>query len=150
MEDREYLLSLEKDCLDWKAYESFTTLEEAVKAGKLAIEAINQGKDYVNGLDMHVEDIFGALPRQGTSKFYVGQFYQAVIGVDVDNLLENIDEQLYSEYGESMGDYSVTDELSEEEVRELEEHIYSWLGHNLDHHPQFGNIENVQEIKIGE
>lgn len=149
MKNKDYVLALTNDNEVWKAHETFSTKEEAIFMGKLALLLANEGRTYIEDYNMHIEDIFGELPKKNTRSFVVGQFNKAVISIDVVGMLESVGEQLYSEYGEVAEDYYPTDEVSDEAMDELHDIISNWLDNNLTQLPTFGSIDDVEEIKLG-
>lgn len=112
----------------WMNCGAFETKEEAIEAGK----------------DEH----------QGNwSQFYVGQVKNMSIsvGVDAENIIGDIAENVYSEVGEAAEDYLSC--VRKEDMSELEDLLNDVLHHWMDKHdykPKYFRVDNVECISLGE
>ncbi|WP_153732727.1 hypothetical protein [Sporosarcina obsidiansis] len=112
----------------WMNCGSYDTKEEAIQAGKDEYE----GNRY---------------------QFYVGQIsnINLVPGVNVDYIIEDIAENVYSEVGEAAECY--LDDVRKEDSSELEDKLNKVLFEWMDKHdymPKYFRVNNIECIRLSE
>ena len=141
------MCSSETDVEVWRASADFDTKEDAIHAGKLAVDAIRNGKTFVEEIWEHVEDILGFLPEEPINSFVVGRVAPVYLPVDTESLLERTQEIVYEEVGEVADDYCLTDEIPEEKQEELCSLISNWFAKNGYDCP-FTKITNIEPVYV--
>lgn len=112
----------------WMNCGSYDAKEEAIKAGKEEFEG-------------------------NRHQFFVGQIKNMDIGVgvDADNILDNISENVRDEVGEAADDY--LSYVHKEHLSELEEQMNAVLREWMDRHdyyPKYFRVANVECISLEE
>lgn len=131
----------------WNACAYFDTKEDAIHAGKLAVDAIRNGKTFVEDIREHVEDILGFLPEEPINSFVVGRVAPVYLPVDIESLLERTQEIVYDEVGEVADEYYLTDEIPEEKQEELCSLISNWFAKNGYECP-FTKIVDIEPVYV--
>lgn len=142
-----WMCASDTDVEVWRACAYFDTKEEAIHAGKLAIDAVKNGKTFVEEVWEHVEDILGFLPEEPIDSFVVGRVAPVYLPVDVDSFLERTQEMVYEEVGEVAEDYYLTDEIPEDKQEELQSLITDWFAKNGYECP-FTKIADIEPVYI--
>lgn len=142
-----WLCASDTDVEVWRACAYFDTKEDAIHAGKLAVDAIRNGKTFVEEIWEHVEDILGFLPEEPINSFVVGRVAPVYLPVDIESLLERTQEIVYDEVGEVADDYCLTDEIPEEKQEELCSLISNWFAKNGYDCP-FTKITNIEPVYV--
>lgn len=142
-----WMCASDTDVEVWRACAYFDTKEDAIHAGKLAVDAIRNGKTFVEEIWEHVEDILGFLPEEPINSFVVGRVAPVYLPVDVTSLLERTQEIVYDEVGEVADDYCLTDEIPEEKQEELCSLISNWFAKNGYDCP-FTKITNIEPVYV--
>lgn len=142
-----WMCASDTDVEVWRARAYFDTKEEAIHAGKLAVDAIRNGKTFVEEIWEHVEDILGFLPEEPINSFVVGRVAPVYLPVDVDSLLERTQEIVYDEVGEVAEDYYLTDEIPEDKQYELQSLITDWFAKNGYECP-FTKIVDIEPVYV--
>lgn len=142
-----WMCASDTDVEVWRACAYFDTKEDAIHAGKLAVDAIRNGKTFVEEIWEHVEDILGFLPEEPINSFVVGRVAPVYLPVDVTSLLERTQEIVYDEVGEVADDYCLTDEIPEEKQEELCSLISNWFTKNGYDCP-FTKITNIEPVYV--
>lgn len=142
-----WMCASDTDVEVWRACAYFDTKEEAIHAGKLAVDAIRNGKTFVEEIWEHVEDILGFLPEEPINSFVVGRVAPVYLPVDIESLLERTQEIVYEEVGEVADDYCLTDEIPEEKQEELCSLISNWFAKNGYDCP-FTKITNIEPVYV--
>lgn len=142
-----WLCASDTDVEVWRAGSYFDTKEDAIHAGKLAVDAIRNGKTFVEDIWEHVEDILGFLPEEPINSFVVGRVAPVYLPVDVDSFLERTQEMVYEEVGEVAEDYYLTDEIPEDKQDELQVLITDWFAKNGYECP-FTKIVDIEPVYI--
>lgn len=142
-----WMCASDADTEVWRACAYFDTKEEAIHAGKLALDAVRNGKTFVEEIREHVEDILGFLPEEPINSFVVGRVAPVYLPVDVDSFLERTQEMVYEEVGEVAEDYYLTDEIPEDKQDELQSLITDWFAKNGYECP-FTKIVNIEPVYI--
>lgn len=142
-----WMCASDTDVEVWRACAYFDTKEDAIHAGKLAVDAIRNGKTFVEEIWEHVEDILGFLPEEPINSFVVGRVAPVYLPVDVTSLLERTQEIIYDEVGEVADDYCLTDEIPEEKQEELCSLISNWFAKNGYDCP-FTKITNIEPVYV--
>lgn len=142
-----WMCASDTDVEVWRACAYFDTKEDAIHAGKLAVDAIRNGKTFVEEIWEHVEDILGFLPEEPINSFVVGRVAPVYLPVDVTSLLERTQEIVYDEVGEVADDYYLTDEIPEEKQEELCSLISNWFTKNGYDCP-FTKITNIEPVYV--
>lgn len=142
-----WMCASDTDVEVWRACAYFDTKEEAIHAGKLAIDAVRNGKTFVEEIWEHVEDILGFLPEEPINSFVVGRVAPVYLPVDIESLLERTQEIVYDEVGEVADDYYLTDEIPEEKQEELCSLISNWFAKNGYDCP-FTKITNIEPVYV--
>lgn len=142
-----WMCASDTDVEVWRACAYFDTKEDAIHAGKLAVDAIRNGKTFVEEIWEHVEDILGFLPEEPINSFVVGRVAPVYLPVDVTSLLERTQEIVYGEVGEVADDYCLTDEIPEEKQEELCSLISNWFAKNGYDCP-FTKITNIEPVYV--
>lgn len=135
------------DVETWNACAYYDTKEDAIHAGKLALDAVRNGKTFVEEIWEHVEDILGVLPEKPINSFAVGRVAPVYLPVDIESLLERTQEIVYDEVGEVADDYCLTDEIPEEKQEELCSLISNWFAKNGYDCP-FTKITNIEPVYV--
>lgn len=142
-----WMCASDTDVEVWRACAYFDTKEDAIHAGKLAVDAIRNGKTFVEEIWEHVEDILGFLPEEPINSFVVGRVAPVYLPVDTESLLERTQEIVYEEVGEVADDYCLTDEIPEEKQEELCSLISNWFAKNGYDCP-FTKITNIEPVYV--
>lgn len=142
-----WMCASDTDVEVWRACAYFDTKEEAIHAGKLAVDAIRNEKTFVEEIWEHVEDILGFLPEEPINSFVVGRMAPVYLPVDVDSFLERTQEMVYEEVGEVAEDYYLTDEIPEDKQDELQSLITDWFAKNGYECP-FTKIVDIEPVYI--
>lgn len=142
-----WMCASDTDVEVWRACAYFDTKEEAIYAGKLAVDAVRNGKTFVEEVWEHVEDILGFLPEEPINSFVVGRVAPVYLPIDVTSLLERTQEIVYDEVGEVADDYCLTDEIPEEKQEELCSLISNWFAKNGYDCP-FTKITNIEPVYV--
>ncbi|QAX97507.1 hypothetical protein EfsSzw1_33 [Enterococcus phage EfsSzw-1] len=142
-----WMCASDADVEIWRAGSYFDTKEDAIHAGKLAIDAIRNGKTFVEEIWEHVEDILGFLPEEPINSFVVGRVAPVYLPVDVTSLLEQTQEMVYQEVGEVADSYYLTDEIPEDKQDELQSLIIGWFAKNGYECP-FTKIVDIEPVYI--
>lgn len=142
-----WMCASDTDVEVWRACAYFDTKEDAIHAGKLAVDAIRNGKTFVEEIWEHVEDILGFLPEEPINSFVVGRVAPVYLPVDIESLLERTQEIVYDEVGEVADDYCLTDEIPEEKQEELCSLISNWFAKNGYDCP-FTKITNIEPVYV--
>lgn len=142
-----WMCASDTDVEVWRACAYFDTKEDAIHAGKLAVDAIRNGKTFVEEIWEHVEDILGFLPEEPINSFVVGRVAPVYLPVDIESLLERTQEIVYEEVGEVADDYCLTDEIPEEKQEELCSLISNWFAKNGYDCP-FTKITNIEPVYV--
>lgn len=142
-----WMCASDTDVEVWRACAYFDTKEEAIHAGKLAVDAIRNGKTFVEEIWEHIEDILGFLPEEPINSFVVGRVAPVYLPVDTKSLLERTQEIVYEEVGEVADDYCLTDEIPEEKQEELCSLISNWFAKNGYDCP-FTKITNIEPVYV--
>ena len=142
-----WMCASDTDVETWRACAYFDTKEEAIHAGKLAVDAIRNGKTFVEDIREHVEDILGFLPEEPINSFVVGRVAPVYLPVDIESLLERTQEIVYDEVGEVADEYYLTDEIPEEKQEELCSLISNWFAKNGYDCP-FTKITNIEPVYV--
>lgn len=142
-----WMCASDTDVEVWRACAYFDTKEEAIHAGKLAVDAIRNGKTFVEEIWEHVEDILGFLPEEPINSFVVGRVAPVYLPVDIESLLERTQEIVYDEVGEVADDYCLTEEIPEEKQEELCSLISNWFAKNGYDCP-FTKITNIEPVYV--
>lgn len=142
-----WMCASDTDVEVWRACAYFDTKEEAIHAGKLAVDAIRNGKTFVEEIWEHVEDILGFLPEEPINSFVVGRVAPVYLPVAIESLLERTQEIVYEEVGEVADDYCLTDEIPEEKQEELCSLISNWFAKNGYDCP-FTKITNIEPVYV--
>lgn len=142
-----WMCASDTDVEVWRACAYFDTKEEAIHAGKLAVDAIRNGKTFVEEIWEHVEDILGFLPEEPINSFVVGRVAPVYLPVDVTSLLEQTQEMICQEVGEVADSYYLTDEIPEDKQDELQSLIIGWFAKNGYDCP-FTKITNIEPVYV--
>lgn len=142
-----WMCASDTDVEVWRACAYFDTKEEAIHAGKLAVDAIRNGKTFVEDIREHVEDILGFLPEEPINSFVVGRVAPVYLPVDIESLLERTEEIVYDEVGEVADEYYLTDEIPEEKQEELCSLISNWFAKNGYECP-FTKIVDIEPVYV--
>lgn len=142
-----WMCASDADIEVWRACAYFDTKEDAIHAGKLAVDAIRNGKTFVEDIREHVEDILGFLPEEPINSFVVGRVAPVYLPVDIESLLERTQEIVYDEVGEVADEYYLTDEIPEEKQEELCSLISNWFAKNGYDCP-FTKITNIEPVYV--
>lgn len=142
-----WMCASDTDVEVWRACAYFDTKEDAIHAGKLAVDAIRNGKTFVEEIWEHVEDILGFLPEEPINSFVVGRVAPVYLPIDIESLLERTQEIIYDEVGEVADDYCLTDEIPEEKQEELCSLISNWFAKNGYDCP-FTKITNIEPVYV--
>lgn len=142
-----WMCASDTDVEVWRAGSYFDTKEDAIHAGKLAVDAIRNGKTFVEEIWEHVEDILGFLPEKPINSFAVGRVAPVYLPVDIESLLERTEEIVYDEVGEVADEYYLTDEIPEEKQEELQSLITDWFAKNGYECP-FTKIVDVEPVYV--
>lgn len=142
-----WMCASDADIEVWRACSYFDTKEDAIHAGKLAVDAVRNGKTFVEEIWEHVEDILGFLPEEPINSFVVGRVAPVYLPVDIESLLERTQEIVYDEVGEVADDYYLTDEIPEEKQEELCSLISNWFAKNGYDCP-FTKITNIEPVYV--
>ncbi|MDT2848779.1 hypothetical protein P7H60_06360 [Vagococcus carniphilus] len=140
--DNKWLCAPSVDTEYWISSEFFDTKQEAIDAAKEAIKKYNADPKNEN-----LEDEIGyfAEDYSKVTSFAVGQASVFVISADVNYIIENIQEQAYSECGDSADGF--LEDVTKEHKEELENIILDWFDkHNYK--ANFYKILNVEEIVL--
>lgn len=142
-----WMCASDADIEVWRACAYFDTKEDAIHAGKLAVDAIRNGKFFVEDIREHVEDILGFLPEEPINSFVVGRVAPVYLPVDIESLLERTEEIVYDEVGEVADEYYLTDEIPEEKQEELCSLISNWFAKNGYECP-FTKIVDIEPVYV--
>lgn len=142
-----WMCASDADIEVWRACAYFDTKEDAIHAGKLAVDAIRNGKIFVEDIREHVEDILGFLPEEPINSFVVGRVAPVYLPVDIESLLERTEEIVYDEVGEVADEYYLTDEIPEEKQEELCSLISNWFAKNGYECP-FTKIMDIEPVYV--
>jgi len=142
-----WMCASDADIEVWRACAYFDTKEDAIHAGKLAVDAIRNGKTFVEDIREHVEDILGFLPEEPINSFAVGRVAPVYLPVDIESLLERTEEIVYDEVGEVADEYYLTDEIPEEKQEELCSLISNWFAKNGYECP-FTKIVDIEPVYV--
>lgn len=142
-----WMCASDADIEVWRACAYFDTKEDAIHAGKLAVDAIRNGKIFVEDIREHVEDILGFLPEEPINSFVVGRVAPVYLPVDIESLLERTEEIVYDEVGEVADEYYLTDEIPEEKQEELCSLISNWFAKNGYECP-FTKIVDIEPVYV--
>ena len=142
-----WMCASDTDVETWNACAYYDTKEDAIHAGKLALDAVRNGKTFVEEIWEHVEDILGVLPEKPINSFAVGRVAPVYLPVDVTSLLEHTQEIVYDEVGDVADDYCLTDEIPEEKQEELCSLISNWFAKNGYDCP-FTKITNIEPVYV--
>lgn len=142
-----WMCASDADIEVWRACAYFDTKEDAIHAGKLAVDAIRNGKTFVEDIREHVEDILGFLPEEPINSFVVGRVAPVYLPVDIESLLERTQEIVYDEVGEVADEYYLTDEIPEEKQEELCSLISNWFAKNGYECP-FTKIVDIEPVYV--
>lgn len=142
-----WMCASDADIEVWRACAYFDTKEDAIHAGKLAVDAIRNGKTFVEDIREHVEDILGFLPEEPINSFVVGRVAPVYLPVDIESLLERTQEIVYDEVGEVADEYYLTDETPEEKQEELCSLISNWFAKNGYECP-FTKIVDIEPVYV--
>lgn len=142
-----WMCASDADIEVWRACAYFDTKEDAIHAGKLAVDAIRNGKTFVEDIREHVEDILGFLPEEPINSFVVGRVAPVYLPVDIESLLERTEELVYDEVGEVADEYYLTDEIPEEKQEELQSLITDWFAKNGYECP-FTKIVDIEPVYV--
>lgn len=142
-----WMCASDADIEVWRACAYFDTKEDAIHAGKLAVDAIRNGKTFVEDIREHVEDILGFLPEEPINSFVVGRVAPVYLPVDIESLLERTEEIVYDEVGEVADEYYLTDEIPEEKQEELCSLISNWFAKNGYECP-FTKIVDIEPVYV--
>lgn len=142
-----WMCASDTDVETWNACAYYDTKEDAIHAGKLALDAVRNGKTFVEEIWEHVEDILGVLPEKPINSFAVGRVAPVYLPVDVTSLLEHTQEIVYDEVGDVADDYCLTEEIPEEKQEELCSLISNWFAKNGYDCP-FTKITNIEPVYV--
>lgn len=142
-----WMCASDTDVEAWNACAYYDTKEDAIHAGKLAVDAIRNGKTFVEDIREHVEDILGVLPEKPINSFAVGRVAPVYLPVDIESLLERTEEIVYDEVGEVADEYYLTDEIPEEKQEELCSLISNWFAKNGYECP-FTKIVDIEPVYV--
>ncbi len=142
-----WMCASDTDVEVWRAGSYFDTKEDAIHAGKLAVDAIRNGKTFVEEIWEHVEDILGFLPEKPINSFAVGRVAPVYLPVDIESLLERTEEIVYDEVGEVADEYYLTDGIPEEKQEELQSLITDWFAKNGYECP-FTKIVDIEPVYV--
>lgn len=142
-----WMCASDTDVEAWNACAYYDTKEDAIHAGKLAVDAIRNGKTFVEDIREHVEDILGFLPEEPINSFVVGRVAPVYLPVDIESLLERTQEIVYDEVGEVADEYYLTDEIPEEKQEELCSLISNWFAKNGYECP-FTKIVDIEPVYV--
>lgn len=142
-----WMCASDKDVETWNACAYYDTKEDAIHAGKLALDAVRNGKTFVEEIWEHVEDILGILPEKPINSFAVGRVAPVYLPVDIESLLERTEEIVYDEVGEVADEYYLTDEIPEEKQEELCSLISNWFAKNGYECP-FTKIVDIEPVYV--
>lgn len=142
-----WMCASDTDVETWNACAYYDTKEDAIHAGKLALDAVRNGKTFVEEIWEHVEDILGVLPEKPINSFAVGRVAPVYLPVDIESLLERTEEIVYDEVGEVADEYYLTDEIPEEKQEELQSLITDWFAKNGYECP-FTKIVDVEPVYV--
>lgn len=142
--DGKWICGKNADLEIWNACEYYDLKSQAIRAAKNQIYAHNKGerKD-------EFEDVLGYYPDDADTiiSFAVGQCSVSDIGIDVDNLLEQVSQDVYDQCGEVAEDY--LDDVLDEHKKELENLILKWFERH-DYLPGCYSIGNIETILVYE
>lgn len=142
-----WMCASDTDVEVWRAGSYFDTKEDAIHAGKLAVDAVRNGKTFVEEIWEHVEDILGFLPEKPINSFAVGRVAPVYLPVDIESFLERTQEMVYEEVGEVAEDYYLTDEIPEDKQDELQSLITDWFAKNGYECP-FTKIVDIEPVYV--
>lgn len=142
-----WMCASDTDVETWNACAYYDTKEDAIHAGKLALDAVRNGKTFVEEIWEHVEDILGVLPEKPINSFAVGRVAQVYLPVDIESLLERTEEMVYDEVGEVADEYYLADEIPEEKKEELCSLISNWFAKNGYECP-FTKIVDIEPVYV--
>ena len=142
-----WMCASDADIEVWRACAYFDTKEDAIHAGKLALDAVRNRKTFVEEIWEHVEDILGVLPEKPINSFAVGRVAPVYLPVDIESLLERTQEIVYDEVGEVADEYYLTDEIPEEKQEELCSLISNWFAKNGYECP-FTKIVDIEPVYV--
>lgn len=142
-----WMCASDADIEVWRACAYFDTKEDAIHAGKLALDAVRNRKTFVEEIWEHVEDILGVLPEKPINSFAVGRVAPVYLPVDIESLLERTEEIVYDEVGEVADEYYLTDEIPEEKQEELCSLISNWFAKNGYECP-FTKIVDIEPVYV--
>ncbi len=140
--DQKWLCAPSTDTEVWSSAEFFDTKQEAINAAKEAIKRYNADPENEN-----LEDEIGYFAEDCSkvTSFAVGQANVFGISVDVDLIIDNIQEQAWSECSDHASGF--LDDVTKEHKEELETLILDWFDkHNYK--ANFYTIINVDEVVL--
>lgn len=140
--DQKWLCAPSTDTEVWSSTEFFDTKQEAIEAAKEAIKKYNADTENEN---LEAEIGYFAEDFSKVTSFAVGQANVFGISVDVDLIIDNIQEQAWSECGDSADGF--LNNVTKEHKEGLENLILDWFEkHNYK--ADFYTITNVDEIVL--
>lgn len=123
--ENQWVCNYAEDAEYWKATEFFDTKEEAIEAGRAALTLAELG------VTVPAESVFGTEyeVENANGKFVVGKLSKPSVHIDGNWVLEDLQEQVYSQCGESGESFleSWSEEESEELTDELNKVMQAWL-----------------------
>lgn len=137
------------DTETWQACEHFNTKEEAIRAGRLAVQKAKEGQTYISELKMFVEDVLGCYPVISLTSFAVGRIVPATLSIDVGVLLEHASDALYEEVGDQAEDFCLNEDIPSDKQEELSDIIRDWLIKN-GYNTEFTKLEDIEKIPVEE
>jgi hypothetical protein len=140
-----WICNYAEDAEYWKATEFFDTKEEAIEAGRAALTLAELG------VTVSAESVFGTEyeVENANGKFVVGKLSKPSVHIDGNWVLEDLQEQVYSQCGESGESFleSWSEDESEELTDELNKVMQAWLTkHNKQ--PMCYVIDNCETITV--
>ena len=133
----------------WSASDYFDTRDEAIQAGIKALTELAENIE--ENSDM--SDVFGCYWEEEyiPTTFAIGQLISPSLYIDGGSIIENLQDQTYSECGEFAEGF--LDDVSKEEEEELSERLNyvlnEWIN-RYNYHPEFYNIYGIEKINVWE
>ena len=145
----EWVCAPDVDTEIWRAYERYTTAEEAIEAGRRELRKLKENREWWDAEDVlgSMYDDYDEIP----DTFAIGQCYSPITYLDGIQTIEWLQDQVYGECGEA--EETFLDYVSKEAVTDLEDSLNRVLQQWLDKHnlqPTCYSISNVREIKLEE
>ena len=157
--ESKWICAISVDTEVWSASDYFDTRDEAIQAGRKALtelaESIEENSDMsdVFGCFWLFLAVFGCYWEEEyiPTTFAIGQLISPSLYIDGGSIIENLQDQTYSECGEFAEGF--LDDVSKEEEEEVSERLNyvlnEWIN-KYNYRPEFYNIYRIEKINVGE